>query len=150
MKKFRFGLESVLDYRRQVLDGRQGEYARALDRVHQQEAKVAQAQARYRELNRKFREEAAAGITILDAMTYEEGLRLLEREIARETQRLEACRRTAEEKRQQMIEAHKDKTVLERLREKKLEDYSKEAQKSEERFIDELVCAGHGEAGQGA
>lgn len=50
MKKFRFGLDSVLDYRRQVLDGCQGEYAQALDQVRRQEARKAEAEDRYRQL----------------------------------------------------------------------------------------------------
>lgn len=40
-----------------------------------------------------------------------------------------------------MMQAHIDKAVLERLREKKRQEYDQEAQKSQERFIDELVSA---------
>lgn len=141
MKKFRFGLDSVLDYRRQVLDGCQGEYAQAMEQVRRQEARKADAEDRYCQLNREFRDEAAAGITAADALVYEGGLRLLEQEIARETQLLEECRRIAEEKREQMMRAHIDKTVLERLREKKWQDYNKEVQKSNELFVEELVSA---------
>lgn len=141
MKKFRFGLDSVLDYRRQVLDGCQSEYAQALDRVRRQEARKEEAEDRYRQLNHEFREAASAGITAADALTYEGGLRLLEQEIARESKLLEEYRRAAEEKRERMMRAHIDKTVLERLREKKWQDYNKEVQKSDELFIDELVSA---------
>lgn len=147
MKKFRFGLDSVLDYRRQVLDGCQGEYAQALDQVRRQEARKAETEDRYRRLNQEFRNTAAAGITAADALTYEGGLRLLEREIAQEDKLLEDYRRAAEEKREQMMRAHIDKAVLERLREKKWEDYNKEVQKSDELFIDELVSARRGAAG---
>ena len=146
MKKFRFGLDSVLDYRRQVLDGRQGEYAQAMDQVRRQEARKADAEERYRQLNREFRETAAAGITAADALVYEGGLRILEQEITRETRLLEEYRRVAEEKREQMMQAHIDKKVLERLREKKWQDYSKEVQKSNELFVEELVSAAHGGA----
>ena len=141
MKKFRFRLDSVLGYRQQVLEGLQNEYAQAMELVRQQEARKADAEARYRQLNRKFREEAAAGITAADAMSYEGGLRQLEREIARETQLLQKYQQAAEEKRSLMMQAHIDTTVLERLREKQLREYQKEAAKSDERFIDELVSA---------
>ena len=46
-----------------------------------------------------------------------------------------------------MMRAHIDKAVLERLREKKWEDYNKEVQKSDELFIDELVSARRRAAG---
>lgn len=141
MKKFEFRLDTVLDFRKQVLDERQGEYARAAEAVRVQQARVDDAAARYRELNRRFRDAAAEGITSADALSYENGLRLLEREIARETQVLQQLRDAAEKKRQQMVQAHVDTTVLERLREKKLQEYHKEEQKQQERLIDELVSA---------
>lgn len=40
-----------------------------------------------------------------------------------------------------MMQAHIDQAALERLREKKWQDYNREVQKSDERFIDELVSA---------
>lgn len=147
MNKFRFGLDSVLDYRRQVLDSCQGEYAQAIDRVRQQEARKAEAENRYRQINREFRDAAAVGITAADALTYEGGLRALEREIAQETKLLEDCRRAAEEKRERMMQAHIDKAALERLREKKWQDYNKEVQKSDELFMDELISARRGAIG---
>ena len=64
MKKFQFGLDSVLGYRQQVLEGRQNEYARTLQKVAQQQDRVDDAQARYQDLNRRFREEAAQGIEV--------------------------------------------------------------------------------------
>lgn len=141
MKRFQFNLDGVLHYRQQVLDGIQGEYAQALDQVHRQEARKEAAEERYRQLNREFREAEAVGITAADALRYEGGLRFLEQEIARETQRLDACRQEAEAVRERMMQAHIDKAVLERLREKKHREYEQAAQKSQERFIDELVSA---------
>lgn len=147
MKRFQFHLDSVLNYRRQVLDGCQGEYARALDQVRRQETRKADAENRYGRLNREFRDAAAAGITAADALTYEGGLRLLEQEIAREGRLLEEYRRDAEEKREQMLRAHIDKAALERLREKKWQDYNRSAQKSDEHLMDELVSARRSAAG---
>ena len=141
MKKFQFSLDSVLGYRQQVLDGLQNEYAQAMEKVRLQEARKAAAEERYRRLNQRFREEAAVGISVADALSYEGGLRQLEQEIARETRVLQEYRKAAEEKRQQMLQAHIDTTVLERLKEKKLQEYQKDIQKSDERFIDELVSA---------
>ena len=141
MKRFQFNLDSVLNYRRQVLDGCQGEYAHERDQVRQQEARKADAEERYAKHNQEFRDAASAGITAADALTYEGGLRLLEQEIAREIRLLEDYRRAAEEKREQMMRAHIDKAALEHLREKKWQDYNRSVQKSDELFIDELVSS---------
>lgn len=141
MKQFRFGLDGVLGYRQQVLEGQQNEYAKALQRVREQQDRVEDAQARYQALNRRFREEAAAGMTAADAMGFESGLRVLELEIAREMKSLQTLRQEAEEKRKRVLQAHMDAAVLERLKEKQQDAYRKEVQKSDERFIDELVSA---------
>lgn len=141
MKRFQFGLDGVLGYRQQVLEGQQNEYAKALQRVQEQQDRVDDAQARYQQLNLRFREEAAAGITAADAMGFENGLRVLEVEIAREIQALQVLQREAEEKRARLIQAHMDAAILERLKEKKKDAYEKEVQKSDEHFIDELISA---------
>ena len=141
MKKFQFGLDRVLDYRQRILEGRQNEYATATRRVQEQQAKLDAVQERYQSLNNRFREEAAAGITIADAMSYENGLRVLEREIARETQTLQRLEQEAKEKWQRMLQAYMDATVLERLKEKQRDAYEKEVQKRDEQFIEELVSA---------
>ena len=141
MKKFQFGLDRVLDYRQRILEGRQNEYATATRRVQEQQAKLDAVQERYQSLNNRFREEAAAGITIADAMSYENGLRVLEREIARETQTLQRLEQEAKEERKRMLQAYMDATVLERLKEKQRDAYEKEVQKRDEQFIEELVSA---------
>lgn len=147
MKKFRFGLDSVLDYRQQVLDGLQGEYAKALEQVRQQEARKEAVELQYAQLNQEFRERAAEGISVADAMGYESGLRVLERTIRQAEERLQQLRDEAEQVRQRLVAARQDSMSLEKLRERKLEDYRKEAQKQEERLIDELVSNARTAAG---
>lgn len=141
MKKFQFGLDSVLGYRQQVLEGRQNEYARTLQKVAQQQDRVDDAKARYQELNRRFREEAAQGIAVSDALGFEMGLQVLEMEITRETNRLQELQAEAEQQRAKVLQAHQDAAILERLKEKQKDAYQKELQKQDERFIDELVSA---------
>lgn len=141
MKKFKFGLDNVLSYRQQVLEGQQNEYVKALRSVQEQQARLEHTQLKYQKLNQQFREEAAAGITAADAMGFENGLRVLELEIVRETRTLQKLQREAEEQRSKVLQAHMDAAVLERLKEKKRIAYQKEEQKRDEQFIDELVSA---------
>lgn len=139
MKKFQFSLDTVLRYKLQVLESLQNEYAVAARRVREQEALLRQTEGRYRDLNQEFREAAAEGITIADAMGYESGLRVLEKEIQAQEKRLRQLQDEAEEKRLKMVAARQETASLEKLRDHKLEDYQKMVQKQEEQFIDELV-----------
>lgn len=141
MKKFQFSLDSVLSYKQQVLEGIQNEYAALTAKVRQQEERVRAVRQRYADLNQEFREKEAFGMTIVEARRYESGLRFLEMEIQREETLLKELREQAEAKRRELVAARQDTATIEKLKEKKLEDYRKSVQKSEEQFIDELVSA---------
>ena len=139
MKKFRFSLDTVLDYKQQVLTSLQSEYGAAQLRVRQQEEVLEQTEHAHRELNEEFTRRRAEGISIKDALMLESGLRVLERDIDREAQKLLALQKQEEKKRDEVIEAKKETSSLEMLRDKKLEQYRKEEAKQDELFIEEIV-----------
>lgn len=141
MKKFRFSLETVLDYKQQVLDAKKAEHAAALAAVRRQENILEEAENAYAALNQEYRERAVEGLAVATALCYENDLRRLEEEIRSAEQKLEELRRREAEKRSIVVEAKQDTSSLEKLREHKWESYQHEAQKSEEAFIDEIVSA---------
>ena len=135
MKRFQFSLNTVLSYKQQVLEELQNEHGQLLYQVRQQELVLQAAEERYRGLNLEFRQAETEGLTIAEALRYESGLRFLEDESLRE---YEAA---AEEKRRQVVAARQDTASLEKLKDKKWEDYQKQVQKGEELLIEELVTA---------
>ena len=150
MKKFRFSLETVLDYKQQVLDALRIEHAAAQAKARAQEERLRSLERQHEELDAEFSQRKLEGITILDAMKYEQYLRSMERQIQEETERLEELRAQEEAKREQVVEAKKETSAIEKLREKKLESYNKAMQKSEEAMIDELVSTKRVMAAQSA
>ena len=96
MKKFRFSLETVLDYKQQVLDALQVEHGAILARVRAQEDEIEEIEAAYRHLNQEFGRRKIEGITIVDAMKYEQYLRATERQLEEAYKRLEELRKQAE------------------------------------------------------
>ena len=150
MKKFQFSLESVLSYKQQVLDALKGEHADILAQVHAQEDVLEAAWQEYRDCNEEYSQRKAEGMTITDALVYQNGLRVLERNLQRETDKLEALRKKEEQKRQEVVDAKIDTSSIEKLREHKLEDYNKAVQKDEEKLIDEFVSSAQARANIGA
>ena len=63
----------------------------------------------------------------------------MERQIDEAHQLLQDLQKQEEAKRKEVVEAKKDTSSIEKLREKKLEVYNKAVQKSEENLIDEFV-----------
>ena len=139
MKKFRFSLETVLDYKQQVLDALQKEHGVIMAQVKEQEEYLAGLEADYRDMDAEFCQRKLEGITILDAMRYEQYLRAMERQIQQAVYRLEELRRQEEAKRLEVVAAKQDTSSIEKLREKKLDAYHKAEAKSEEAFIEEFV-----------
>ena len=150
MKKFKFSLDSVLSYKQQVLESLQGEHAAILAQVREQEAVLERAWQDYRDCDGEYRQKKAQGITITDAMVYQNGLRVLERDIQRESDRLEELKKQEEAKRQEVVDAKIDTSSIEKLKEKKLDLYNKEAAKNEEVLIDEFVSSARARASIGA
>ena len=141
MKKFKFALDTVLSYKQQVLDALQGEYAEAMAQVRAQEALLERLWQEYRDCNEEYRQKAAEGLPITEALMYQSALRGSEAEIQRETEELEKLEAEAERRREKMVEAKKETSSIEKLREKKLDAYHKAEAKSEELFIEEFVSS---------
>ena len=139
MKKFRFSLETVLEYKQQVLETLQTEHGAILARVREQEQHIEELEAAYRALSHEFNRRKAEGLTILDAIKYEQYLRSSERQIEEAYEHLRQLQKQAEKKRAEVVEAKKETSSIEKLREKTLEGYNKAIQKSEEALIDEFV-----------
>ena len=139
MKKFKFSLDTVLSYKQQVLEALQGEHALALAAVREQETLLEDLWQEYREYNAEYRRRAEEGLPLTEALMYQNGLRAAEQEIQRETRRLEELQAEEEKKREAVVEAKKDTSSIEKLKEKKLDAYRRAEAKSEETFIEEFV-----------
>lgn len=139
MKKFKFSLDTVLSYKQQVLEALQGEHALALAAVRAQEELLEDLWQGYRDYNAEYRQRAEEGLPLTEALMYQNGLRVAEQEIQRETRRLEELQAEEEKKREAVVEAKKDTSSIEKLKEKKLDAYRRAEAKSEETFIEEFV-----------
>lgn len=149
MKKFRFSLETVLEYKNQALDALRAEHGAILARVRAQEKVIEDLEAEYREADADFTQRKLEGINVLDAMSFEQYLRSLERKLQEEYRKLDRLRQMEEQKRSQVVEARKETATIEKLKERKLEDYRKAEQKDEEQRIEEFVSTTRAMAAMG-
>lgn len=139
MKRFSFSLDKVLSYKRQVENSVRNEHAIAVREVFTQEAFIEQLEQEHRTQIDAFRKEQAAGCNIARFRTYEDYLSLAQQRINRERQVLASLKEVEVEKRQKVIEAKTETSSIEKLKEKKRQEYDKAEQKAEEQFIDEFV-----------
>lgn len=139
MKKFRFSLEKVLDYKTQVEDNLKNEHAQAVKRVTDQEKVIAGLEKEFGQCRVTFEEKKKEGCVLYDLQVYENYLSRINRQIRQEKEVLTRFKVEAEKKRQLVVAAKVETSSIEKLKEKKVQEYNKEMQKSDEQFIEEFV-----------
>lgn len=149
MKRFRFQLEPVLDYKQQVLDGLMTELGILQERAARQERRKLAADRRLADYDAEFAEKRENGISVVEAMEYQSCQEVLAREARREAEELKRALKKVEEKRLQVVSARQDTLSLEKLREIRQKEYDAALLKEEEKRIDDLtasrrVAAAHG------
>ena len=139
MKKFFFSLDTVLNYKEQVLDGLKAEHARILMKVRECEHAIEMLEQEHLRCAGEFRENRFNGMKISDIHTYENYLEALGIKIRRKYEQLEKLKEKEEAKRNEVVEAKKETSSIDKLKEKKFKEYEKAVQKEDEQFIEEFV-----------
>ena len=139
MKKFKYSLETVYQFKLQVLDKVKEEYAIKQQEVLNQQSLIHRLQEEMFHYEEEFEQVKQEGASIETIMMYVNGIERMEKRIGKEKDEL--IRRTviAEEKKREVIKANVDTNAIEKLKEKKLEEYRIQGQKAEEQFIEEFV-----------
>ena len=139
MKKFKYSLETVYQFKLQVLDKVKEEYAIKQQEVLSQQSLINRLQEELFHYEEEFERVKQEGASIETIMMYVNGIERMEKRIGKEKDEL--IRRTviAEEKKREVIKANVDTNAFEKLKEKKLEEYRVQGQKAEEQFIEEFV-----------
>lgn len=139
MKKFYFTLDTVLNYKEQVLENLQGEHARIIAERVECERGIEALEQEQQDCIDELEKKKLQGLSITDMQTYDRFLTSLRKKIERERERLKEILLREERKREEVVEARKETASITKLKEKKRAQYDKEVQKADEQFIDEFV-----------
>lgn len=139
MKKFYFALDTVLNYKEQVLENLQGEHARIIAERMECERGIEALEQEQQDWIEELERKKLQGLSIIDMQTYDRFLTSLRKKIERERERLAEILIREERKREEVVEARKETASITKLKEKKRVQYDKEVQKADEQFIDEFV-----------
>ena len=130
----------MLGYKEQVLDGLKAEHARILAKVRECEAAIERMEEEHHRCVLEFRECRMNGMKVSDIHTYENYLEALGVRIRKKYEELAKLKEKEEAKRNEVVEAKKETSSIDKLKEKKFKEYESEVQKEEERFIEEFVA----------
>ena len=135
MKKFDFRLKRVLDYRQLVKKESERDFAKKTGRLRTLEQELdeiieAQDKALF---NPKQR------VTMAEFSLVEQYQERLQEELAKQRQLVESASKEVEEARQVYIEKSIETSILENLKDKKLEDYKLDTRREERKDLNEMT-----------
>lgn len=139
MKRFNFTLGKLLDYKGQVLSKEKNDLASLrADRVRVED-EIAELKSKLAESGGEYAEKAAAGMCVNDILMFKNFHTALIRQIQDKEKELAKLDKDIAAQLSAVVEASKDVSSLEKLKDKQFEEYKFNAAKSEEQFIEEYV-----------
>ncbi len=138
MKKFKFKLETVLKVKTRVEDLRKLELREAELRREEARLELCRCQEEVEANIRIYREKFQQRINPEEANNYHLYLTWLNRQVDLAMLKLQERDQEVAEQRQRLIEASKEKKILEKLKEKAYQAFKAEQLNAEIKFLDEL------------
>lgn len=139
MKQFSYRLETVLAYKTQVLDNLKTEHAVIVQKVNRKQEEIKGLNKKLVSYESGFNEVKEKGAAIEAYRLFDMCIGRMEEIIDEEKEHLSELRREEDAKKQEVVEAKVDTSKFEKLKEKKIREYQKEAAKADETFIEEFV-----------
>jgi flagellar FliJ protein len=139
VKRFRYSLETVLDYKTQVLDNLKKEHAVMLKNVNDKQEEIRQLNGELIEYEGSFDETKSVGASIESYLLFDMCIGRMKDQIEKEEERLVILKKKEEKKKGEVIDAKVDTSKFEKLKDKRLQEYRTAEQKEEEAFVEEFV-----------
>ncbi len=142
-KKFKFRLDPLLKIREHREKERQKEHAAAVGEVRRQKSQIgALDHERIGTLDHQ-RQKSVGRLSVAEALICSRYLMKLKRERMASVELLHACEEGAEQKRRKLVEAARDRKIFELLKEKQQLRHSREAEKQEQKELDEVAVGSY-------
>ena len=126
MKQFKYRLETVLDYKTQVLDNLKTEHAVIIQNVNRKQEEIQGLHRELTGMESEFDRTKEAGAPIENYRLFDMCIGRMEEMIDEEKARLKILRKQEEEKKQEVITAKVDTSKFEKLKDRKFKEYQKE------------------------
>lgn len=136
---FQFKLQSVLSYRQQIEDVCQQEFAQSKKAWEKEKEKLEHYFSLWKTCLDEWRARQRDGVIILELELYQRYMLRLREEIRRQAEIVREYMRILDEKREILLNAQKDKKMMEKLREYHHAEYKKNELKKETKFLDAIA-----------
>lgn len=137
--KFKFSLESLLRLRLQLEEQKEIEYGQILQKLQEAKEKLHYIEEEQKKSFEHWREKVERQGTVSLWKEYQPYLQKVKRELEESQRCCSKLEIEVENKRQDLLEAVRQRKTIESLKEKDFEAFQKEVQRQEQKVVDELV-----------
>jgi len=140
MKKFQFSMEKVLEYKSHMEDTEKTilQEMRSSQRALQDE--LSTVNRKYEQYRLNCDKKYASGVSVWEIVVIREYMEELKKQTERLLIAIEKSEQEIERQIGKILGISREKSSIEKLKEKQLEEYRKEQSKAEEVFIDDFVA----------
>jgi len=135
-------LDTVLDYKTQVLDNLKSEHATIVRDVNLKKEEIQNLKIELCDYQENFDEAKRQGASIENYRLFDMCIGQMERQIDQEKQKLSFLKKKEEKKKAEVVTAKIDTSKFEKLKDRRFAEYRKAEMKEEENFTEEFVTRG--------
>ena len=139
MKKFSYRLEPLLKVKAHREKERQRDLAEALQRVYAQKAQLGEIDTHREQTVAHQRQSMTGNLSLAELLVCSRYLTRLKKNAVAGQELLRGYERAADEKREKLVEATKEKKIHEKLKEKQQEQFSRTIEELEKKENDEIA-----------
>jgi len=144
VKKFVFRLETLLQHRQSLEERERTKFSRVRGELLAEQANLQQLQTKHQETRSDLASKKTGDCDGGEIDLCYRFLNRLDREIVQSTRRLVQLQMQVEKQKQSMIEASRDRKMIENLREKREKEFQVALEQGERKAVDEIVVTRFG------
>ncbi len=139
MKKFNFSLDKVLVYKEKIEENLKIELSEIIAAIEREEGNKRRFEEEHSRYSRELEKEKLSGCTINQIQMYESYLHNITLRIKRLEQVIIELKSQEEKKLEELLEAKKETSSIDKIKEKRYLEHLQQEKKAEEKFIEEFV-----------
>ena len=143
MKKFKYRLQTLLNIKEHREREKQKEHASAMQKIYSQVDRLKMIEDYKQNMFNSQRYKMTSSISIAEMLIYSRYLLKLKRDRLTGKEFLRVLEKNAEEKRQDLVEASKQRQIYEKLEEKQKEKYDAEVRLAMTKDSDEIATVNY-------
>ncbi len=139
MAGYKYKLQNILNLKENIEKDKKNQFGAAMQRLETEKERLTEFEKELSDYKERFADETSAGIPVNQLKLLMDYVEYYKRSISNQKVKIKMAEDYVEECRLELIEASKDKKMLEKLKSVDFQNYQYGEQKKEDKLVDDLV-----------